>query len=272
MFDEYEVDGDRIMAAPYLLRGLERGLTEEDDQGITYYEPLEATPDLFLKFARLHNAADFEDAALQFAQKYGLPDGEERYPNPDGAGIDVEPTRWSLRKFREEVRRAWLILTLYETVLNGAAGRIERLFADEREAGGPFEDVAEIYSWVPKDDPNHRNFTLATGLRCAVAATEDVVQRLCRQQIDLSLHPDVPPGPSSCVGTSWLYDNLLGAMYLQMYWLLLAGADLVRCESCGSPIPLQSRPGQRKPPKHKRFCGDACRQAKHREKKQAPGA
>lgn len=267
VFDTYEIREGALVATPDLVRGLERGFTPEDDEGFAFYNPLENVPDLFLKFARLHEEADFESAALRFAHEYGLPDGERPLPNPKGVGIDVEPDRLSLPRFREEARRAWVVLALYEAVLNGAAQRIGSLFVEHGE-GEPFEGWATIYSWVPPQTPDHRNFALAAGLRCAAEVTELVVQRLCRQEIELSLHPDVQPGPSSCTGTRWTYDNLLGAMYLQMYWLLLSGADLARCENCGSPIPLhRTRPGHRKPPKHKRFCNDTCRQANHRSKK-----
>jgi hypothetical protein len=48
------------------------------------------------------------------------------------------------------------------------------------------------------------------------------------------------------------------------------GGRLTKCErkDCGRIISLaRTHPGERKPPEHKRFCGDACRQAHHRSKK-----
>jgi len=267
VFNEYEIRGDEIVAAPELVRGLQRGLTEEDDEGATVYDPLDDAPDLFLKFARLYEDADFESAALRFAHEYGLPDGEHPHPNSDGIGTDVEADRLSLPRFREEARRAWVVLAMYEAVLNGDAKAIQKLFGEHGE-GEPFEDAAEVFSWVPPQDADYRNFALASALRCAAWATEQVVQRHCRQEMRFTMYRDVKPGPSSITGTFWIFDNLLGAMYLQMYWLLLSGADLARCENCGSPVPLhKQRPGRRKPPKHKRFCNDACRQASYRSKK-----
>lgn len=261
VFNKYEARGDEIV------RGLKRGLTEEDGEGATFYHPLDDAPDLFLKFARLHEDSDFEGTALRFAHEYGLPDGEHPFPRPDGVGTDVEADRLSLLRFREEVRRAWVVLAMYEAVLNGDVKTVQRLFSEHGE-GEPFEDPAVIFGWVPPRDAGYRNFALASALSCAVRVTEQVVQKHCRQEMRLAMYPDVKPGPSSITGARWIFDNLLGAMYLQMYWLLLSGNDLARCDSCGSPIPLhRPRPGRRKPPKHKRFCNDACRQAHHRSKK-----
>jgi hypothetical protein len=60
----------------------------------------------------------------------------------------------------------------------------------------------------------------------------------------------------------------VGAMYLQMYWLLESGGDVTRCEHCGLTISLsRPQPEGRKRRSDKRFCDDACRQAHHRSKK-----
>ncbi len=70
------------------------------------------------------------------------------------------------------------------------------------------------------------------------------------------------------VTARWYFKSLLGAMYLQMYWLMAAGSDLTRCEQCGLLISLAPpKPEGRKPRRDKRFCDDACRQAHHRNKK-----
>src|SRR5215212_7812448 len=62
----------------YELRGNDE-IVSRFDYGIRerwrFYQPLEETPNLFLSFARLYEAPDFEKAALSFSNKYGLPDG-----------------------------------------------------------------------------------------------------------------------------------------------------------------------------------------------------
>jgi hypothetical protein len=73
--------------------------------------------------------------------------------------------------------------------------------------------------------------------------------------------------PAGTVG-KWKFSNLLGAMYLQMYWLIEAGDKLTRCGHCGRVISLaRPHPKGRKRRNDMRYCDDACRQAYHRAKK-----
>jgi len=123
--ERYEIRDGEVVAAPDHVRGLQRRLTNEDDDGWTVYRPINDVPDLFLRFARLYGEPDFNKAALDFANKYGLPTGADERPAPLGlAGFETDALNWSLSQFRHEARRAWIILALYEAVLNG--GRFER--------------------------------------------------------------------------------------------------------------------------------------------------
>jgi hypothetical protein len=64
------------------------------------------------------------------------------------------------------------------------------------------------------------------------------------------------------------FDSLIGAMHLQMWWLMASAGDITRCEFCGRIVSLaRARPEGRKHRRDKRFCDDACRQAHHRSKK-----
>jgi hypothetical protein len=73
------------------------------------------------------------------------------------------------------------------------------------------------------------------------------------------------PGPELVSG-SWQPRNLLGAMYLQMYQLMISSSKLNRCRHCGRifsdapPIPGSK---ERKTYKNKEFCDDRCRQNYH---------
>lgn len=88
------------------------------------------------------------------------------------------------------------------------------------------------------------------------------------------------PGPAlpSRLSSGYGFLNLLGAMYLQMYWLLAAGEKHVtRCNYCGKLVRLTARTptseGQgkgRKPRQDKRYCNDACRQRHHYMTKTKP--
>jgi hypothetical protein len=72
------------------------------------------------------------------------------------------------------------------------------------------------------------------------------------------------------VTAGWNFESLLGAMYLQMYWLMASGSEIARCEYCGLLLSLaRPNPEGRKRRSDRRFCGDACRQAHHRAKKKS---
>jgi hypothetical protein len=63
----------------------------------------------------------------------------------------------------------------------------------------------------------------------------------------------------------WKFSDLLGAMYLQMFWMIEAGGNLTRCEDCDRIISHASpAPNKRKIRWDKRLCNDACRQRHHR--------
>ena len=80
----------------------------------------------------------------------------------------------------------------------------------------------------------------------------------------------------SSLTSGYGFHNLLGAMYLQMFWLVAVGEKhIARCRHCGRLINLTARaqsPGggrkERKPRRDKRFCNDACRQRHHQEKQE----
>jgi len=65
----------------------------------------------------------------------------------------------------------------------------------------------------------------------------------------------------------WPLDNLLGAMYLRMYWLMTSAEELKRCEHCGLLNPLARPHPEGRKRRDKKICDDACRQAHHRSKK-----
>lgn len=99
-----------------------------------------------------------------------------------------------------------------------------------------------------------------------------IVNDLCYQ----TLVPGLKDGPGRSMleparsEVIWSFKNLLGAMYLQIFWLMGAGSKLGRCEQCGGMISLtRSHPRGRKPRNDKRFCDDACRQANHRKKQKS---
>jgi hypothetical protein len=73
---------------------------------------------------------------------------------------------------------------------------------------------------------------------------------------------------------SWVPTNLLGAMYLQFYWLMTSAGDLSRCKYCGRIIShassIASSGQTRKPRNDKVFCGSQCRYNYHYHNRMKP--
>jgi hypothetical protein len=236
------------------------------------YEPLEDTPDLFLKFARLHRADDENEAMLTWVRSYGT--------LGHGKPLWVPGAPQDAKGFREAVGKAAGVLALYEAVLNGdgAAARSAILY-EYPYVGvewGLYNELPEKPSqkdrawWITRisdsvDEIYGGNY-LSYALETAAGEVQHMVGALCSPA--LTVEEDVLD--ISGVRASWNFKSLLGAMYLQMYWLMTAGSDLTRCEHCGLLISLaRPRPEGRKRRRDKRFCDDACRQAHHRNKKRS---
>jgi hypothetical protein len=250
----YEIIGDEIVAA------LEYSDLSDDWLA---YSPLENVPDLFLKFGKLYEQADFEHAALAFSNDYGLPDGMEEFVE-GGRSPEGTPPRMKVSEFRDEARRAWGVLALYEAVLNSDAPTVKSLFLELRD-DKVFALWDKIFRFERIED--HNDELLQIGLLCAVQTVEEVVHNVCRNRIRFSQKRSRRPDLST-VHTAWDFDSLIGAMHLQMWWLMASAGDITRCEFCGRIVSLaRSRPDGRKHRRDKRFCDDACRQAHHRSKK-----
>ena len=77
------------------------------------------------------------------------------------------------------------------------------------------------------------------------------------------------------VTPTWGFRNLLGAMYLQFYWLVALRGDLSRCEYCKrilshAPSLDQSEDKARKPRKDKIYCNKQCQQNYHYHERVKP--
>jgi len=228
-----------------------------------HFEPLE-DPNLFLKFSRLHRERDFAQAALSFASQYGLP------CSTGGEVADSWPRliRLSLQRFYEESQRAWVVVSLYESVLNRNQDAARSLLTNYRHLDDSFRHHYE--QLAGESSAEERQYTsLHRALAASVSVVNSVVKSYCEANLVVALD-ESPEIDTSAVKRLWYFDNVLGAMYLQMYWLLTSGGNLVRCEYCGRIVSLaRPHPGGRKRRRDKRFCDDACRQAHHRAKKES---
>jgi hypothetical protein len=239
------------------------------------YAPLEVTPDLFLRFARLHKRDDQIEAMVDWVHSYGVLGQYGETPRYPGAPQ-------SARNFKESVGQAAGVLALYEAVLSGDSEKARTAILEEYPFVGIWwhtynfvsnkplymdrEWVAERISETVEEilDGDYLQYALET----AAQEVQDMVSGLCIPGLsveDGSRHP-------SGVTATWNFKNLLGAMYLQMYWLMGAGGEVTRCRYCGRIISLTSPlPGARKTRQDKKFCDDACRQRHHYHTKTKPG-
>jgi hypothetical protein len=242
--DEYELRGNKIVAR----------FDERYEEKWTRYKPLVDTPDLFLKFARLHEAPNFGEAARQFSQRYGLLH-EPRQRQQD------------LSSFYRSAKRASIVLRLYEAILNGNAPAVESLVSQNLDEDSEFISWFEMYE-VLFPELSEEEKWLSTAISEVTELVGVMVRKLCYPALDFE-ELTIPLDYSKIRSTIG-FRNLLGAMYLQMHLLLTSGGNLTRCEYCKGIISLtRPHPEGRKRRRDKRFCDDACRQANHRSKKRA---
>jgi hypothetical protein len=233
------------------------------------YRPLEDHPDLFLKLAEMHEASNFTGAALAFSREYGVLGGSSG--QSPGADYEISISRTSLSSWREEAERAWVILKLYEASLSFDGETVVRLHLEHGDG------ALRGSSFDPLRNGGSSDVDLAgaqVGFVNAALMVERTKNLLCREVYRFG--PDVDDdsdiedlSPSRFQARIvWTFDNLLGAMYLQMFRFIGSDGALGRCEYCGRTFFLaRTDPDVRKPRRDKRFCDDACRQAHHRSKK-----
>jgi hypothetical protein len=258
--EKYEIRDDEILAK----------WPRQETSHWWAYEPLKDAPDLFLEFAALHEAADFAEAALAFSHKRGLPGGNgffEPAVSPDNNSVRI-----SLSAFQEETTLAWFILRVYEAALNRdeeqlriAAKALEEAFQLEDDELSELEDdeVSET------SEEQHAN----SALMQVVVMVSKVVQKHSYMIPHFTEDIGSLDTLTSGIRSSWAFANLLGAAYLQMWWLMTSVGDVTRCEYCSQIISLgRPHPEGRKRRSDKRFCNDSCRQSHHRSKKRAQDA
>jgi hypothetical protein len=196
---QYDVQRGEIIAA----------FPPEDFEGWDISWPLEEAPDLFLRFARLHEEPDFEQAARTFAHKYGLPDGTT-IVSPFTGYKRPFPDRMDISRLLDESRRAWIVLALYESVLNQDVEQARALTSD-LQGDRTFEWYFRLHRM---EQAARTRFPpeLVLALEAAVFVAKGVSDRLCTAHIWFSLD-DAVELDSSCIRTDWHFDNLLGVIY-----------------------------------------------------------
>jgi len=168
-----------------------------------------------------------------------LPDKPRGYRNEARGGRPQE----SVENFALEAWEAYIVLRLYESVRRHedvAAPSVIGFMSADDQVDLP---IPERHPWVERDfysqDPELTRMW-------ALSIVDDAVNR----KIESYCYPIIQGTPSSYEQV-WGFKSLLGAMWLQMMFLMRADR---RCWHCGRPID----PGRRS---HAKFCdnGGKCR-------------
>jgi len=181
-------------------------LLSEDRNLERIYAPLRDEPNLLLKFASLARKDDIgQDAALRL-----MLDWVESY---GALGLDDGEGRWqSLNGFIHALRQAARCLTLYEaaTAPNGPDIRtLEKYKADG-------DTPEEKKDWA---------------LEVAGDLVGDQLARECYPRLYREVSRKA--GETMRFTQGWGFRSLLGAMYIQMSWLITEGNNAPRCKGPG---------------------------------------
>lgn len=252
--DDYCTTGDTIHAVYP---------NSDAPQKWSFYFPIEDEPDMYLQFARIYEESDFNEAALAFSRKYGLPDGDKTLGH--GAYAITVGESLPIKEFRRKVRSAWVALSLYEAAINKDA-RMARDLITKFRAEKKIHPHYALASRSSSDLTKKSNWLIAA-LYASGEIALDTSTELCRQTFyfESKSRGDIDV---SCLKLSWQFKNLIGVMYLQLLWLISSGGTLKRCDYCKRILSFDApKPAKRRHRNDKKFCNDACRQAHHRGKK-----
>jgi hypothetical protein len=261
------------------------------------YDPISDVPYLFLEFARLAEHRDMNHAIHTWIGKYGLL-GLHRYEpsvyvetrhfrskqrrsgiKPAHEYSDQGGPGETLGEFYAEARQANITLACWEAALSGDEEQLERaMYGRLRwwnfEGVSVLHDVRKTYAArARKSGVTYTDILIHDATFHALMPVQEVLQEFAYPYIASGAPrqrriPDRLYSPEGLWAT-WLPRNLLGAMYLQMYWLMTSSGDLARCKYCGRiisyapPVPIGEEHKARKPRKDKEFCDSRCRQNYH---------
>jgi hypothetical protein len=226
------------------------------------YAPL-TLPGLFLEFAGLANEGEITlDVMMDWVERYGvlgLEVRETRSIDPQGfAHLSGGPMD-NLWSFDIEARRANAVLRLYEAATDPDGPDVDKI--------GRYEEWLSTQAVLREF--GHRMDSSA-GLRdAALGWVASTVRRTVAQDCYPELYQE-----GDTFRNGYGFKSLLGAMYLQMMWLMTATGEIRRCQGpgCNKIITFEQPEqlivdsglkknvrGNYRTRKDKRFCSDNCR-------------
>ena len=235
----------------------------KDQDNWREYEPLE-NDRLFFEFASLRKGKRSPEKVLNWINEHApLMLDAALVMNRHGYKWWGGNPREYVDDFYQEVDRAATIIALYEAVLGRNKEAVEEILTHE-PTNFARQLYEEFWNWEPEDEKHYDG-----KLGFALNAVMFEVMRLKRTYSQQTMY--LPPGRAlpSRVRQGWEFQNLLGAMYVQMYWLLAAGEkNVTHCKYCGDLVPLttrvidSSKPSKsRKPRDDTEYCGKPCKQS-----------
>lgn len=234
------------------------------------YSPL-ALPGLFLEFAGLANEGQIMlDVMMDWVQRYGvlgLEGRETRGLDPQGfAHLRGGPLD-NLRSFDIEARQANAVLRLYEAATDPDGPDVEKI----RRYEGWMSAQAVLREYGHRMDSS-------AGLRdAALGWVAGTVRHVVAEDCYPELYQE-----GDTFRSGYGFKSLLGAMYLQMMWLMTTTSETRRCQGPGcnkiiafeQPDQPDEDAGLRKNPrgryrtrKDKRFCSDNCRVKNYQQRR-----
>lgn len=279
------------------------------------YRPLADTPDLFLEFARLAEVTLSEETILDWVQQYGVLGLHYEDGTPPTLEFHQGTVRppimydWeggraeTIQGFMLEARQAQSVLSLYEAVYEAVLNKDdEKLLRWALQGTASQEDVERAVKnlWESQPSalvqiknalvklPSNPHTTLSEMLvDKALFEVWGIVQGKLSDFAYPAINHESPYTVSlpHChtgdlfaphrLAASWGFRNLLGAMWLQFFWLITSRAHLKRCPYCNRIIslapPISPTTGKpRKPRDDKTYCNKQCQQNYHYHNRKKP--
>jgi hypothetical protein len=237
-----------------------------DDQGLTEYSPLNV-PGLFLAFASLVEDPGLDDELCTEHNKAVILD----WINTWGV-LGLTPRGFDLLTGR--IHQGGSDDTLSEFVDQaGAANATLRLYEAAIAQEGP--DIDFIERGMPEDRWDYYAQNPAEARKWALHRVGRIVQTC----LEMYCFPSFRVQKDGKVVLTWQFRNLLGALWIQMMWLLTSthqtrcarpGCSKIITFESGQPPPdlgiTKNRRGRYKTRSDKKFCSTLCRVKNHQQR------
>lgn len=207
-----------------------------------WYPPLREEPDLFLKFASLARKGPLTrdkavEVMLDWVKGYGtLGWGDIYYVDAPGNVPQERHRRECLAAFNRAVREAARCLGLYEAA---------------RASDPAARDVALQRYAISGNTAEQRR---EMALRTVGDLVGGHIRNECYPVLLRGFHKDT--GETANFSLGWDFHSLLGAMYLQMAWLMDKGISIRSCKGPGCPYFISYDESR----SDKEFCSKNCKE------------